>query len=53
VLSLAETRQIKLVPVSDEEFAAINAADPTLIRYVYPAGAYRGIEETPRSARPT
>ena len=46
VLSLAETRQIKLVPVSDEDFAAISAADPTLIRYVYPAGAYRGIEET-------
>jgi uncharacterized protein len=46
VLSLAETRQIKLVPVSDEEFAAISAADPTLIRYVFPAGAYRGIDET-------
>ena len=46
VLSLAETRQIKLVPVSDAEFAAISAADATLIRYVYPAGAYRGIEET-------
>ena len=46
VLSLAETRQIKLVPVSDEEFAAISAADSTLIRYVFPAGAYRGIEET-------
>ncbi|MDF1522162.1 MAG: TAXI family TRAP transporter solute-binding subunit [Trueperaceae bacterium] len=46
VLSLAETRQIKLVPVSDEEFAAINAASPTLIRYVYPEGAYRGIAET-------
>jgi uncharacterized protein len=27
VLSLAETRQIALVPISDEEFAAINAAD--------------------------
>lgn len=46
VLSLAETRQIKLVPVSDEEFAAINAASPTLIRYVYPEGAYRGLAET-------
>ncbi len=46
VLSLAESRQIKLVPVTDDEFAAINAANPTLIRYVYPAGAYRGIEET-------
>jgi uncharacterized protein len=46
VLSLAETRQIKLVPISDEEFAQINAADPTLIRYVFPAGAYRGTPET-------
>jgi uncharacterized protein len=46
VLSLAETRQIALVPISDEEFAAINAADPTLIRYVFPEGAYRGLAET-------
>ena len=46
VLSLAETRQIRLVPISDEEFAQINAADPTLIRYVFPAGAYRGTPET-------
>lgn len=46
VLSLAETRQIRLVSVSDAEFAAINAADPTLIRYVFPEGAYRGTPET-------
>lgn len=46
VLSLAETRQIKLVPISDEEFAQIHAADSTLIRYVFPAGAYRGTPET-------
>jgi uncharacterized protein len=46
VLSLAETRQIALVPITDDEFAAINAADPTLIRFVFPAGAYRGIAET-------
>lgn len=46
VPSLAETRQIRLVSVSDEEFAAINAADPTLIRYVFPEGAYRGTPET-------
>ncbi|MFU8888209.1 MAG: TAXI family TRAP transporter solute-binding subunit [Trueperaceae bacterium] len=46
VLSLAETRQIKLVPISDEEFAQINAADPTLIRYLFPAAAYRGTPET-------
>ncbi len=52
VLSLAETRQIKLVPVTDEEFAAINAASPTLIRYVFPEGAYRGIERTPSIGTP-
>jgi uncharacterized protein len=46
VLSLAETRQIALVPITDDEFAAINAADPTLIRFVFPAGAYRGTPET-------
>jgi uncharacterized protein len=52
VLSLAETRQIRMVPVSDDEFAAISAADPTLIRYVYAAGAYRGIAETPSVGTP-
>jgi uncharacterized protein len=46
VLSLAETRQIALVPVSDEEFAAISAASPTLIRYTFAEGAYRGIAQT-------
>jgi uncharacterized protein len=52
VLSLAETRQIALVPITDDEFAAINAADPTLIRFVFPAGAYRGIGETPSVGTP-
>ncbi len=52
VLSLAETRQIKLVPVSDEEYEAIHAASPTLIRYVFPEGAYRGIEQTPSIGTP-
>lgn len=52
VLSLAETRQIALVPIADDEFAAINAADPTLIRFVFPAGAYRGISETPSVGTP-
>jgi len=46
VMSLAETHDIRLVPVSDEELAAIRAADPTLIRYVFPEGAYRGVPET-------
>lgn len=46
VMSLAETHDIRLVPISDEEFATINAADPTLIRFTYPADSYNGIEET-------
>jgi len=46
VMSLAETHDIKLVPVTDEELAEIRAADPTLIRYVFPEGAYRGVAET-------
>ncbi len=46
VLSLAETRQIRLVPLSDEEVANIRAADATFIPYTFAAGAYRGLEET-------
>ncbi len=46
VLSLAETRQIKLVPISADEVANVIAADSTFIPYSFPAGAYRGIAET-------
>lgn len=46
VLSLSETHDIRLVPVSDEEYEQIHAADPTLIRYTFPEGAYRGVGET-------
>jgi TRAP transporter TAXI family solute receptor len=52
VLSLAETRQIRLIPISDEEFALIQAADPTLIRYTFAEGAYRGLAETPSVGTP-
>src|SRR5690554_89638 len=52
VMSLAETHDIALVPVTDEEFAKINAADPTLIRFTYPEGAYNGIAETPSIGTP-
>jgi len=52
VMSLAETHDIRLVPISDEEFATINAADPTLIRFVYPADSYNGIAETPSIGTP-
>jgi TRAP-type uncharacterized transport system substrate-binding protein len=31
---------------------AIQAAEPTLIRYTFPAGAYRGINETPSVGTP-
>jgi len=52
VMSLAETHDIALVPVSDEEYEKIHAADPTLIRFTYPEGAYKGISETPAIGTP-
>lgn len=52
VLSLAETRQIKLIALSDEEVANIRAADATFIPYTFPADAYRGIAETPSVGTP-
>ncbi len=44
VLSLAETRSIKLVELSDEEVAAIRAADVTMVPYTFAAGSYRGLD---------
>jgi TRAP transporter TAXI family solute receptor len=52
VLSLAEVAQIRLVPISAEELERARAADPTFIPYSFPAGAYRGITETPSIATP-
>jgi uncharacterized protein len=46
VLSLAETRQIRLVPLSDEEVANALAAESTFAPYTFAAAAYRGIEAT-------
>ena len=46
VLSLAETRQIRLVPLSEEEVANIRAADSTFIPYSFAADSYRGLAET-------
>ena len=46
VMSLAETHDIRLVPISDAELEQIRGADPTLIRYVFPADGYRGLAET-------
>ena len=52
VLSLAETRQIRIVPITAAEAANVIAADPTFIEYTFAAGAYRGIEETPSVGTP-
>jgi TRAP transporter TAXI family solute receptor len=52
VLSLAETRQIKLISLSDEEVANIRAADITFIPYTFPADSYRGIEASPSVGTP-
>ena len=52
VLSLAETRQIALVPLSEAEVANVIAADPTFIPFTFAADAYRGIAETPSVGTP-
>lgn len=46
VLSLAETRSIKLIELSDEEIAAIRAADVTMVPYTFAAGSYRGMDSS-------
>ncbi len=46
VLSLAETRQIELVALSEAEIANVIAADATFIPFTFAADAYRGIAET-------
>ena len=52
VLSLAETRQIALVPLSEDEVANVIAADPTFIPFTFAADAYRGIADTPSVGTP-
>jgi uncharacterized protein len=46
VLSLAETRQIRIVPLSETEVANVRAADGTFIPYTFAEGAYRGLAAT-------
>jgi uncharacterized protein len=46
VLSLAETRQIRLVPLTADEVASVIAADATFIPYTFAAGSYRGLADT-------
>lgn len=45
VMSLAETRQIKLVPLSPEEVENAIAAEPTFTATSFPAGSYTGQDE--------
>lgn len=52
VLSLAETRQIALVPLTEDEVANVIAADPTFIPFTFAADAYRGIADTPSVGTP-
>lgn len=42
ILSLAETRDIVIVPLSDEEVANAIAADATFAAYTIPGGTYQG-----------
>jgi uncharacterized protein len=52
VLSLAETRQIRIVPITAAEAANVIAADSTFIEYTFAEGAYRGIAATPSVGTP-
>lgn len=42
IMDLATARDIRLIPVSDDELARTHESDPTVRRDVIPAGAYRG-----------
>jgi len=42
IMDLATAREIRLIPIGDEEVARTAAVDPTVRRDVIPAGAYRG-----------
>lgn len=46
ILNLAATRAIRIVPISDEEFARGQAADPVFARYTIRAGLYDGVGDT-------
>ncbi len=52
VLSLAETRQIRIVPITAAEAANVIAADSTFIEYTFAEGVYRGIAATPSVGTP-
>lgn len=45
IMDLATAREIRLIPISDEEVANTAEVDPTVRRDFIPAGAYRGQDE--------
>ena len=49
VTELAVTRDLYLVPVSDEEMLSLNAAFPAYSAYDIPANAYNGLDEKTRA----
>ena len=42
IMDLATARDVRLIPISDEEVRRTQAVDPTVRRDVIPAGAYQG-----------
>lgn len=45
IMNLATTRNIAMVPLTEEQVAAALAADPTFAPFTLPAGLYEGMEE--------
>ena len=45
IMSLATTRAIRLVPISDDEVAAAREVEPIFSPYTLPAGIYEGVSE--------
>ena len=45
IMDLATARDVRMIPISDEEVARTAAVDPTVRRDFIPAGAYRGQDE--------
>lgn len=45
IMSLAATRDVRVIGLSDEEIATIKESDPAFVNYTLPAGLYPGMEE--------
>ncbi|WP_375263013.1 TAXI family TRAP transporter solute-binding subunit [Palleronia sp.] len=45
ILNLATTQDIRMIPLTDEQVAAAQEADPTFTELSLPSGTYEGVEE--------